>query len=198
MSLIRLAPRLGHAALLAFAVLTFAAAQASRWRSSNPRSSIPRRREAFRWGRARGRATSTNGVEAPSHPRARALFEDLLLRRKRPRARGVLRHPHCVRDRPQQETQERTLKVRVVFTPVARDELIPRLVDGHGDLIIADLIVTPERQKLGAHLRADVPRHQGDRRDRSARAGDRDARGSFPTRRCSSARAPATVSTCRR
>ena len=43
-----------------------------------------------------------------------------------------------------------TLKVRVVFTPVARDELIPRLADGHGDLIIADLTVTPERQKLVA------------------------------------------------
>jgi membrane-bound lytic murein transglycosylase MltF len=40
------------------------------------------------------------------------------------------------------------LKVRVVFLPVGREELIQRLVDGYGDLIIADLVVTPEREKV--------------------------------------------------
>jgi membrane-bound lytic murein transglycosylase MltF len=40
------------------------------------------------------------------------------------------------------------LKVRVLFLPVGREELIQRLVDGYGDVIIADLIVTPARQKL--------------------------------------------------
>ena len=40
------------------------------------------------------------------------------------------------------------LKVRVLFFPVGREELIQRLVDGYGDLIIADLVVTPERQKI--------------------------------------------------
>jgi membrane-bound lytic murein transglycosylase MltF len=42
----------------------------------------------------------------------------------------------------------KSLKVRVVFLPTARDELIPRLVDGRGDVIFADLTITPERQKL--------------------------------------------------
>jgi membrane-bound lytic murein transglycosylase MltF len=40
------------------------------------------------------------------------------------------------------------LKVRVLFFPVGRDELIQKLVDGYGDVIIADLVVTPERQKV--------------------------------------------------
>jgi membrane-bound lytic murein transglycosylase MltF len=40
------------------------------------------------------------------------------------------------------------LKVRVLFYPVGREELIQKLVDGYGDLIIADLTVTPERQKV--------------------------------------------------
>lgn len=40
------------------------------------------------------------------------------------------------------------LKVKVLFVPVGRDELLPKLIEGRGDLIIADLSVTPERQKL--------------------------------------------------
>jgi membrane-bound lytic murein transglycosylase MltF len=42
----------------------------------------------------------------------------------------------------------KSLKVRVLFLPVGREELIQRLVDGYGDLIVADLVVTPERQKI--------------------------------------------------
>ena len=41
----------------------------------------------------------------------------------------------------------KTLKVRVIFLPVGRDELVSRLVDGWGDVIFADLTITPERQK---------------------------------------------------
>jgi len=41
----------------------------------------------------------------------------------------------------------KNLKVRVVFLPVGREELIQRLVEGYGDVIVADLVVTPERQK---------------------------------------------------
>lgn len=37
------------------------------------------------------------------------------------------------------------LKVSVVLVPVTRDRLIPWLLDGRGDLIAADLTVTPER-----------------------------------------------------
>ena len=42
----------------------------------------------------------------------------------------------------------KTLKVRVLFLPVGRDEIVSRLVDGWGDVIFADLTVTPERQKV--------------------------------------------------
>ena len=42
----------------------------------------------------------------------------------------------------------KNLKVRVVFLPVGREELIQRLVDGYGDVIVADLTITPERQKV--------------------------------------------------
>jgi membrane-bound lytic murein transglycosylase MltF len=42
----------------------------------------------------------------------------------------------------------KTLKVRVVFLPTAREELIPRLIDGRGDVIFADLTITPDRQKV--------------------------------------------------
>jgi membrane-bound lytic murein transglycosylase MltF len=40
------------------------------------------------------------------------------------------------------------IKVRVVFVPVGRDELLPALAAGKGDIAAANLTVTPERQKL--------------------------------------------------
>ena len=36
----------------------------------------------------------------------------------------------------------------VVVIPVGRDELIPGLVEGRGDLVMGNLTITPERQKL--------------------------------------------------
>ena len=42
----------------------------------------------------------------------------------------------------------KNLKVRVLYFPVGREELLQRLVDGYGDVIIADLVATPERQKI--------------------------------------------------
>jgi len=38
-------------------------------------------------------------------------------------------------------------KVQVYFIPVSRDEIIPALLDGRGDIAAANLTVTPERQK---------------------------------------------------
>jgi membrane-bound lytic murein transglycosylase MltF len=38
------------------------------------------------------------------------------------------------------------LRTEVVFIPVARDELIPGLLEGRGDLAVANLTITPERQ----------------------------------------------------
>jgi membrane-bound lytic murein transglycosylase MltF len=40
------------------------------------------------------------------------------------------------------------IKVRVFFVPVARDQLLPALVAGKGDIAAANLTITPERQKL--------------------------------------------------
>ena len=39
------------------------------------------------------------------------------------------------------------LKIHVQFVPLSRDELIPALLDGRGDIIMADMTVTPERLK---------------------------------------------------
>jgi len=41
----------------------------------------------------------------------------------------------------------KTLKVQVVFIPVRRDELIPGLVQGFGDLAVANLTITPQRRQ---------------------------------------------------
>ncbi len=39
------------------------------------------------------------------------------------------------------------LKINIQFVPMSRDELIPALLDGRGDIVMADMTVTPERQK---------------------------------------------------
>ena len=46
-----------------------------------------------------------------------------------------------------QRLKTQTLKVRVVIIPVSRDELIPSLLKGVGDIAVANLTITPERQK---------------------------------------------------
>jgi membrane-bound lytic murein transglycosylase MltF len=51
------------------------------------------------------------------------------------------------------------LKVHVVLIPVARDELIPALLNGRGDIVAAGLTITPERDALvdfGDPLMRDV------------------------------------------
>ena len=42
----------------------------------------------------------------------------------------------------------KTLKIHVAFVPVARDELIPALIDGRGDIVAGSLTITPERRQL--------------------------------------------------
>jgi membrane-bound lytic murein transglycosylase MltF len=39
------------------------------------------------------------------------------------------------------------IKINVQFVPLSRDELIPALLDGRGDIIMADMTVTPERSR---------------------------------------------------
>jgi membrane-bound lytic murein transglycosylase MltF len=46
-----------------------------------------------------------------------------------------------------QKIESKTLKINIVYIPVKRDELIPSLVKGLGDIAVANLTITPERQK---------------------------------------------------
>jgi len=44
--------------------------------------------------------------------------------------------------------QKKHIRVHVIFIPVARDELIPGLLSGRGDIAAAGLTITPEREEL--------------------------------------------------
>jgi len=46
-----------------------------------------------------------------------------------------------------QKIKAKTLKINVVYIPVRRDELIPGLVKGLGDIAVANLTITSQRQK---------------------------------------------------
>ena len=48
----------------------------------------------------------------------------------------------------QKKLKQKHLKVRVIFIPVARDNLLPALAAGKGDIAAANLTITEERQKL--------------------------------------------------
>jgi membrane-bound lytic murein transglycosylase MltF len=46
------------------------------------------------------------------------------------------------------KSKNKNIKMHVIYLPVGRDEIVSRLVDGWGDVVFADLTITPERQKL--------------------------------------------------
>ena len=48
----------------------------------------------------------------------------------------------------EKKRKHKHLKMRMVFIPVHRDELLPGLVAGKGDIAAAFLTITPEQQKL--------------------------------------------------
>ena len=48
----------------------------------------------------------------------------------------------------EKKLKDRNLKVRVVFIPMRRDQLLPALVAGKGDIAAANLTITPERRQL--------------------------------------------------
>jgi membrane-bound lytic murein transglycosylase MltF len=48
------------------------------------------------------------------------------------------------------------LQVHVVFIPTSRDELLPALVEGRGDIAAAGLTITPEREKLVDFTRPSI------------------------------------------
>jgi membrane-bound lytic murein transglycosylase MltF len=45
------------------------------------------------------------------------------------------------------KTAQKNLRIHVTFVPVSREEIIPALLEGRGDIAIAALTITPERQK---------------------------------------------------
>ena len=56
---------------------------------------------------------------------------------------------HALRGGAEQEAEDAAIsKVHVVPLPMPRDMLLPALADGKGRLVVAQLTVTPERQKL--------------------------------------------------
>ena len=48
----------------------------------------------------------------------------------------------------EKKLKDKNLKVRLVFIPVARDQLLPGLVAGKGDIAAGNITITPERRKL--------------------------------------------------
>ncbi len=44
--------------------------------------------------------------------------------------------------------EKKAVRIHVMFVPVARDQIIPSLLDGRGDIAAANLTITPERLKL--------------------------------------------------
>jgi len=55
---------------------------------------------------------------------------------------------HAFEDALNDRLQRGNLRIHAVFIPVSRDKLIPMLLAGEGDVVAADLTVTPERQQL--------------------------------------------------
>lgn len=47
-----------------------------------------------------------------------------------------------------EKLKRKTMKFQVAFVPVTRAELFPALLNGHGDIVAANLTITPERQTL--------------------------------------------------
>jgi membrane-bound lytic murein transglycosylase MltF len=44
--------------------------------------------------------------------------------------------------------RSKQLRMHLVFVPVSRDQLLPALLDGRGDIAVANLTVTPEREEV--------------------------------------------------
>ena len=53
--------------------------------------------------------------------------------------------------------KNKNIKVKVYFIPVRRDQLLPALAAGKGDIAGANLTITPERQKLVTSRRPSSP-----------------------------------------
>jgi membrane-bound lytic murein transglycosylase MltF len=57
---------------------------------------------------------------------------------------------HAFQEHVNKQLGKKVRRVQVLFIPVARDELLPALIEGRGDLAVANLTITPERQRVVA------------------------------------------------
>jgi ABC-type amino acid transport substrate-binding protein len=91
--------------------------------------------------------------------------------------------------------EKKHLKVRFVFIPMGREQLLQALADGKGDVAAANLTVTPERLK---RVDFTVPTLTGSARWSSPGPPRRPSPGStiWPARKSSSASPPATAKAC--
>ena len=69
--------------------------------------------------------------------------------------------------------KNKNLKVRGVLHPVRRDQLLPALAAGKGDIVSANLTITPERQKLVDFTTASLSQRERGRRVGACFAEDR-------------------------
>ncbi|MGE0031914.1 MAG: transporter substrate-binding domain-containing protein [Steroidobacteraceae bacterium] len=61
---------------------------------------------------------------------------------------GAYEYGKLMEDELNKRRKTGNLKVVFWFVPLPRDQLLPALVDGKVDLVVAQLTVTPEREKL--------------------------------------------------
>ncbi|MEM1156123.1 MAG: transporter substrate-binding domain-containing protein, partial [Pseudomonadota bacterium] len=62
--------------------------------------------------------------------------------------RGITKEIAVLFERYLNRNNKSNVRQRVLIVPVARNELIPALLDGRGDIIMANLSITPERREL--------------------------------------------------
>jgi membrane-bound lytic murein transglycosylase MltF len=55
---------------------------------------------------------------------------------------------HAFEEHVNEQLDKGHLRVNIVFIPVARDQLLPWLIEGRGDIAAGGLTITPERQEL--------------------------------------------------
>ena len=85
---------------------------------------------------------------APRHPRRRHLQSHVLLHRQGRAARLVVRVPDALRRAAEQDAQDRQPQDHVVLRADAARHADSRAAGGPDRLIVAQVTVTPERQKL--------------------------------------------------
>jgi len=120
------------------------------------------------WGQspAKGSAVKSQSAYAPSDATVRKWLGDLdgMIKRRVIRLLVTYSKTHYFVDRGTQrgltydfgrlfeddlnkKLKSKNIRVHVVFVPVSRDDIIPALLEGRGDIAAANLTITPERLK---------------------------------------------------